>query len=213
MKIYGYIRVSSTDQNENRQLDALGVLNIPKSQLFIDKVSGKDFNRPRYRRLVKRLKTGDLLYIMSIDRLGRNYEEILEQWRLLTKDKGVYIVVLDMPLLDTRTGKNLIGTFIADLVLQLLSFVAQFEREKIRERQEQGIAAAKLRGVRFGRPAIEVPANFIPLVEQWELKKITLDEVLEQTGQTERTFFRRLSDYRLKNPKKNKLPKRVNIGS
>ena len=132
---------------------------------------------------------------------------------MLTKDKGVDIVVLDMPLLDTRKGKNLIGSFIADVVLQVLSFVAQYEREKIRERQAQGIASAKLRGVRFGRPAVEVPANFAALVEQWELGEITLDEVLEQTGLSARTFYRRLRDYRLKNPKKNKLTKRVNIGS
>ena len=152
MAEYGYIRVSSTDQNEDRQLLALNELNIPHENLFIDKQSGKDFNRPSYQNLIKHLKNGDLLYIKSIDRLGRNYEEIQNQWRILTKEKGVDIAVIDMPLLDTRIHKDLMGTFIADLVLQILSFVAQSERDTIRKRQAEGIAAAKARGVRFGRP-------------------------------------------------------------
>ena len=151
--VYGYIRVSSLDQNEDRQRIAMGGRAVPEKNLFIDKQSGKDFNRPQYRRLVKKLKPGDLLCIQSIDRLGRNYEEIQDQWRRLTKDLGVDISVIDMPLLDTRNGKDLMGTFIADLVLQILSFVAQNERENIRRRQAQGIAAAKARGVRFGRPS------------------------------------------------------------
>ena len=157
---YGYIRVSSTDQNEDRQLIALHGKGIPDNRIYMDKQSGKDFNRPKYKRLVRRVKQGDLLYILSIDRLGRNYREIQEQWRLLTQEKGIDICVLDMPLLDTRQGKDLMGTFIADLVLQILSFVAQSERESIRKRQAEGIAAAKARGVKFGRPPVPLRGNF-----------------------------------------------------
>jgi len=146
-------------------------LNIQQQDIFIDKLSGKDFNRPSYKALVKRLRTGDLLYIKSIDRLGRNYEEIQSQWRILTKEKGVDIVVIDMPLLDTRRGKDLVGTFLADIVLQILSFVAQNERENIRTRQTEGITAAKARGVRFGRPIIMPPENFGELVRAWERGK------------------------------------------
>ena len=152
--VYGYIRVSSKDQNEDRQVIALQELNIPKKNIFLDKQSGKDFARPQYQRLMKKLKKDDLLYVKSIDRLGRNYEEILEQWRVLTKQKEIDIVVLDMPLLDTRRGKDLMGTFLSDIVLQVLSFVAENERKNIRQRQAEGIAAAKARGVRFGRPMI-----------------------------------------------------------
>ena len=158
--IYGYIRVSSIDQNENRQLLAMHEKQIPAKNLYIDKQSGKDFERPNYKKLVKKLKPGDLLYILSIDRLGRNYKEIQEQWRILTKEKEIDICVIDMPLLDTRNGKDLIGTFIADLVLQILSFVAHSERENIRKRQAEGIAAAKNRGVKFGRPERPLPDNF-----------------------------------------------------
>lgn len=150
--IFGYIRVSSRDQNEDRQLIALKELAIPEKNIFIDKQSGKDFKRPQYRKMIRRVRKDDLLYIKSIDRLGRNYAEILEQWRILTKDKGIDIVVLDMPLLDTRRGKDLMGTFLSDIVLQVLSFVAENERTNIRQRQAEGIAAAKARGVRFGRP-------------------------------------------------------------
>ena len=160
MKVYGYIRVSSTDQNEDRQRIALNTKAVPPRNIYMDKQSGKDFDRPNYKRLVKKLRSGDLLYIHSIDRLGRNYKEIQEQWRVLTKIKGVDICVIDMPLLDTRTAKDLMGTFIADLVLQILSFVAENERVNIKKRQEQGIAAAKNRGVRFGRPESKVPNNF-----------------------------------------------------
>ena len=152
IKEYAYIRVSTADQCTDRQMDSIATLNIPVSHIFIDKLSGKDFNRPLYRALVKKLKAGDLLYIKSIDRLGRNYEEIQHQWRILTKDKGVDIVVLDMPLLDTRRGKDLVGTFLADTVLAVLSFVAENERENIRRRQAEGIASAKARGIKFGRP-------------------------------------------------------------
>jgi len=198
LKIYGYIRVSSTDQNEDRQLVALEALKIPAEQIYMDKLSGKEFNRPAYKSLVKRLKNGDLLYIKSIDRLGRNYEEIQNQWRILTKEKDVDIAVIDMPLLDTRNGKDLMGTFIADLVLQILSFVAQNERETIKKRQAEGIAAAKARGVRFGRPIKKPPENFGLLVKRWERGKMSLEEILGQTGLKEATFYRRLRELRMK---------------
>lgn len=198
MKIYGYVRVSSTDQNEERQLIALQEKGVPTENIFMDKQSGKDFNRPQYKRLMQRLKSGDLLYILSIDRLGRNYEEIQVQWRILTKEKGVDICVIDMPLLDTRQGKDLMGTFIADLVLQILSFVAQSERENIRKRQEEGIAAAKARGVKFGRPEKALPEDFGKLISEWEKKKISLAEVLEKCDMSEATFYRRLREYRIR---------------
>jgi len=197
-KVYGYVRVSSADQNEDRQMIEMDRVGVPQENIYIDKQSGKNFDRPNYKRLVRRLKEGDLLYILSIDRLGRNYEEIQNQWRILTKEKGVDIVVIDMQLLDTRQGKDLMGTFIADLVLQILSFVAQSEREKIRERQEQGIAAAKARGVRFGRPEKEVPKDFAQLVKAWEKKKLPLPELLKQCEMSEATFYRRLRELRLK---------------
>ena len=193
-KVYGYIRVSSADQNEDRQLVALRSCKVPECNLFVDKQSGKDFERPEYRRMLRRLKRDDLLYVKSIDRLGRNYGEILEQWRLLTKEKGVDIVVLDMPLLDTRSGKDLMGTFIADLVLQILSFVAQNERENIRQRQAEGIAAAKARGVPFGRPALPLPENFEEVVSSWCNKEIDFASALQQTGMRPATFYRRLKE-------------------
>ena len=199
MEIYGYVRVSSTDQNEDRQMLALEKQNIADKNIYIDKLSGKDFNRPAYKKLIKKLKSGDLLYILSIDRLGRNYEEIQNQWRVLTKEIGADICVIDMPLLDTRQGKDLMGTFIADLVLQILSFVAQSERENIRKRQLQGIAAAKAKGVRFGRPEKEIPPEFISLIKEWEKKKITVAEILEMCKISESTFYRRLREYRIKN--------------
>ena len=194
---FGYIRVSSTDQNEDRQLDALRGKAVPPRNIYMDKQSGKDFNRPQYRRMVRRLRRGDLLYILSIDRLGRNYEEIQRQWRVLTKDVGVDICVIDMPLLDTRSGKDLMGTFIADLVLQILSFVAQSERENIRKRQKQGIAAAKARGVRFGRPAVETPEDFGALVEAWERHERSFSDTIALCGMSEATFYRRLREYRI----------------
>ena len=199
MEIYGYVRVSSTDQNEDRQMLALEKQNIAEKNIYIDKLSGKDFNRPAYKKLIKKLKSGDLLYILSIDRLGRNYEEIQNQWRVLTMEIGADICVIDMPLLDTRQGKDLMGTFIADLVLQILSFVAQSERENIRKRQLQGIAAAKAKGVRFGRPEKEIPPEFISLIKEWEKKKITVAEILEMCKISESTFYRRLRKYRIKN--------------
>lgn len=159
-KVYGYARVSSTDQNERRQVDALKNAHVIDSQIYVDKQSGKSFDRPAYKMLVSHLRPNDLLYIQSIDRLGRDYGEILEQWRMLTKDKGIDIVVLDMPLLDTRRGKDLMGTFLSDIVLQVLSFVAQSERESIKKRQAEGIASARARGVRFGRPPAPLPSNF-----------------------------------------------------
>lgn len=196
MNIYGYVRVSSTDQNEDRQMAALWDVQVPEKNIYMDKQSGKDFNRPNYRNLVRNLKAGDLLYILSIDRLGRNYEEIQEQWRTLTKEIGIDICVLDMPLLDTRNGKDLMGTFIADLVLQILSFTAQSERENIKKRQAQGIAAAKAKGVKFGRPGKEAPDDFGELVRAWEQKRLTLEKVLEQCSMSKATFFRRLREYR-----------------
>ena len=195
---YGYVRVSSVDQNEDRQMIEMQRAGIPDKNIFVDKQSGKNFDRPSYKRLVRKLGEGDLLYILSIDRLGRNYEEIQAQWRVITKEKGVDIVVMDMPLLDTRQGKDLMGTFIADLVLQILSFVAQSEREKIRERQEQGIAAAKARGVRFGRPEKEVPDNFRQLVKAWEGKQLLLPDLLQECDMSEATFYRRLRELRIR---------------
>ena len=195
--IYAYIRVSSHEQNEERQLIAMRQLHIPEDHIFTDKQSGKDFNRPSYKTLVNALKEGDLLYILSIDRLGRNYEEIQNQWRILTKEKGVDICIIDMPLLDTRNGKDLMGTFIADLVLQILSFVAQNERENIRKRQAQGIAAAKANGVKFGRPEIPMPDDFSNIVNKWEQGKITLEEALKESKMSESTFYRRVREYRL----------------
>lgn len=171
---YGYVRCSSTDQNEDRQMIALREVSVPEKNIFMDKQSGKDFDRPNYKKLVQGLKAGDILYILSIDRLGRNYEEIQNQWRILTKEIGIDICVLDMPLLDTRNGKDLMGTFIADLVLQILSFVAQSERENIKKRQAEGIAAAKARGVKFGRPEKEAPDDFGRIVKAWEQKNCLL---------------------------------------
>ncbi len=196
-KIYGYVRVSSTDQNEDRQMLALKEIGVADQNIFMDKQSGKDFERPNYKKLLRKLKSGDLLYVLSIDRLGRNYNEILEQWRVLTKEKDIDICVLDMPLLDTRNGKDLMGTFIADLVLQILSFVAQNERENIRKRQAEGIAAARLKGVKFGRPEVVVPDNFGDTVKLWEKGQITFDEALRRTQMKEATFYRRLREHRL----------------
>lgn len=202
MAVYGYVRVSSADQNEDRQMIAMNGLQIPVKQIFMDKQSGKDFERPAYKALIKKLRSGDLLYIMSIDRLGRNYSEIQEQWRIITKERGVDIAVIDMPLLDTRNGKDLMGTFIADLVLQILSFVAQNERENIRKRQAEGIAAARARGVRFGRPIKKPPENFAAVVREWERGKLSLPGVLEQTGLKEATFYNRLREHRSAKKKK-----------
>ena len=193
--LYGYIRVSTREQNEDRQSLALKDLSILEKNLFIDKQSGKDFERPQYRKMVRKLKKDDLLYIKSIDRLGRNYSEILEQWRILTKEKGIDIVVLDMPLLDTRRGKDLLGTFLSDIVLQVLSFVAENERINIRQRQAEGIAAAKARGVRFGRPPAPLPENFRPLYQQWKNGKISGTAVAKACGMPLSTFRYRAETY------------------
>ena len=195
--VYGYVRVSSIDQNEDRQMIAMSDNNVPKGNIYIDKQSGKDFERPQYKKLVKKLKAGDLLYILSIDRLGRNYEDIQKQWRILTKDIGIDICVIDMPLLDTRNGKDLMGTFIADLVLQILSFVAQNERENIKKRQAQGIAAAKAKGVKFGRPEVSLPEDFDKIIKEWDKGKLSTEDVLKLCNISESTFYRRRREYNL----------------
>ena len=211
METYGYVRVSSTDQNEDRQMLTMKELDIPQAHIFIDKQSGKDFDRPKYQRMINMLKTGDVLYIKSIDRLGRNYEEIQNQWRLLTKEKKIDIIVIDMPLLDTRREKNLLGTFIADLVLQVLSFVAQSERENIKQRQKEGIAAAHKRGVKFDRPVLKIPDDFEEIVNKWERQQISLKEVLKLcNGISRSTFYSRLREHRLSANKRksNRSPKK-----
>ena len=198
MATFGYSRVSGVDQNGDRQMIAMNEQGIPPECVFTDKQSGKDFERPAYKSLLENLKPGDLLYIKSIDRLGRNYDEIQNQWRILTKERCVDIAVIDMPLLDTRRGKDLLGTLIADLVLHLLSFVAQNERENIRQRQSEGIAAAKARGVRFGRPIKKPPGDFGILVKLWERGKLPLPMLLEQTDLKIATFYNRLRELRAK---------------
>ena len=187
--IYGYVRVSTKEQNEDRQIIALNNIGVETKNIFIDKQSGKDFNRPQYQRLVKKLKKDDLLYIKSIDRLGRNYNEIQEQWRILTKDKNIDIVVIDMPLLDTRRGKDLMGTFLSDIVLQVLSFVAENERTNIRKRQAEGIAAAQARGVKFGRPNINLPDKFYEICDKWRAKEIPLNKAAEMCNMKRSTFY------------------------
>lgn len=189
IKIYGYARVSSKDQNEDRQRIALHEMGVPETNIYIDKQSGKDFERPAYKRMVRKLKNDDLFYIKSIDRLGRNYEEIQNQWRILTKEKGVDIYVIDMPLLDTRRGKDLVGTFLSDIVLQVLSFVAENERTNIRQRQAEGIAAAKAKGVKFGRPELPYPDNFREIHKDWRNKKITLLQAADACGMPIGTFY------------------------
>ncbi len=195
MQEYAYVRVSSKEQNEDRQLTQMRSRHILEQNIYIDKQSGKDFNRPQYNKMINRILPGDLIYVLSIDRLGRNYEEILHQWKLITKDKKVDICVIDMPMLDTRRGKDLMGTFIADLVLQILSFVAENERNSIKERQSQGIEAAKARGVVFGRPRIEVPDNFAKIMEQLEMGTISVEEAMRQCKMKKSTFYRRVNEY------------------
>ena len=187
---YGYARVSTKEQNEQRQIVALEEFGLDRKQIFTDKQSGKDFERTNYRKLVRRLKEGDTLVVKSIDRLGRNYEEILEQWRIITKDKGAAIVVLDMPLLDTRRNRDLTGTLIADIVLQLLSYLAQTEREFIRQRQAEGIAVAKAQGVRFGRPPLAQPKEFPAVHQAWLKKEISAREAARRLSVTHKTFLR-----------------------
>ena len=192
---YGYIRVSSTDQNEDRQQIAMRKRAVPEGNIYTDKQSGKDFNRPQYKKMVRRLRSGDLLYILSIDRLGRNYEEIQNQWRVLTKEIGVDICVIDMPLLDTRSGKDLMGTFIADLVLQILSFVAESERTNIRQRQAEGIEAARARGVRFGRPPRPLPENYPSVYRRWRAGDITGAAAARECGMPLSSFRYRARIY------------------
>lgn len=201
MREYGYVRISSTDQNEDRQMIEMEKAGIREDMIYVDKQSGKDFNRPQYKEMVSKLHEGDVLYILSIDRLGRNYEEIQNQWRILTKEIGIDVCVIDMPLLDTRRDKDLMGTFIADLVLQILSFVSESERQNIRKRQEQGIAAAKARGVRFGRPEKPIPKNFETIIKSWESGNISFDEAVRKCGFSPATFYRRLREYRIKKKK------------
>jgi len=186
---YGYVRVSSRDQNVERQIIAMVELGVPKQNIYVDKQSGKDFNRPQYKKMLHTVKPNDLICIKSIDRLGRNYAEILEQWKVITKDKLVDLYVIDMPLLDTRKEKNLLGRFIGDLVLSLLSYVAENERNNIRQRQAEGIAAAKARGVRFGRQPKLLPDNFYEVCQQWKLKKISLSEAAKRCDMPQTTFF------------------------
>ena len=193
--IYGYVRVSTKEQNEDRQMIAMREMGVPEKNIYMDKQSGKDFERPQYRRLVRRMKKDDLLYIKSIDRLGRNYEEIQNQWRLLTKEKGVDICVIDMPLLDTRRGKDLVGTFLSDIVLQVLSFVAENERTNIRQRQAEGIAAAKARGVRFGRPPAPLPPNFTDVYQRWRQGRITGTAAAKECGMPLASFRYRANVY------------------
>jgi len=187
-RIYGYLRVSTKDQNEERQRVAMREAGVKDSMVYADKQSGKDFDRPQYQKLIRMLRPGDLLYVQSIDRLGRNYREILEQWRLITRQKQADIVVIDMPLLDTRRGKDLMGTFLSDIVLQLLSFVAENERTNIRQRQAEGIAAAKKRGVRFGRPRRAIPANFTDVYRKFRSKRYTRKSAAQLLGLPESTF-------------------------
>lgn len=189
LKMYGYIRVSTKEQNEDRQRIALREMGVPESRIFMDKLSGKDFERPQYKRLLRKLDDDSVLYIKSIDRLGRNYADLNEQWRIITKEKGADIVVIDMPILDTRREKNLLGTFISDIVLALLSYVAENERVNIRQRQAEGIAAAKARGVKFGRPPIMLPENFDVAYGEWKAKKMTLQQAAKMCNLAKSTFF------------------------
>ena len=198
-KTYGYVRVSSHDQNEDRQLISMREMNVPYESIYIDKQSGKDFNRKAYKKLLRKLKENDVLYIKSIDRLGRNYKEIIEQWRIITKEHKADMVVIDMPLLDTRRGKDLLGTFISDIVLQLLSFVAENERENIRKRQAEGIAAAKAKGIKFGREPKPLPNNFHKVYQMWKMKKIPLNKAAEMCDMPRSTFYDRAKKYEKSN--------------
>ena len=199
MNIYGYIRVSSCDQNEDRQLIAMRNARVPSKNIFVDKQSGRDFDRPMYRKMVRKLRCEDIVYIKSIDRLGRNYQEVMEQWQYLTRVKRVDIVVIEMPLLDTRRGKDLMGTFLSDIVLQVLSFVAENERTCIRSRQREGIEAARLRGVKFGRPRAAVPDCFETVYSKWKKKEITLSAAAAMCGVSRNTFYRFVREYEMKN--------------
>lgn len=194
---YGYVRVSTREQNVDRQIIALSKMGISSAEIFIDRQSGKDFRRPAYQCMIKRLKSGDIVVTKSIDRLGRNYEEIKEQWRILTKEIGADIIIQDMPLLDTTKSRDLLGSFISDVVLQLLSFVAENERNNIRIRQAEGIEAAKRRGVRFGKPAIPVPENFSELYQSWEQGSITINEFARLCNMGRSTMYKRIGEYKM----------------
>ena len=202
MEIYGYCRISSIDQNEGRQILAMNELQIPPSNVFVDKQSGANFDRPAYQKLVKTLKAGDVLYIKDISRLGRNYAEIQNQWRILTKEKGVDISVIDIPLLNTGLYRDLIGTLVNDLILAIFSFVADNQLTTIRQSQAEGIAAAKVRGVQFGRPIKTTPNNFAELVEQWDNKQLSTEDVLKLCKMSQTTFYRRRAEYGLIQGKK-----------
>ena len=195
INIYGYMRVSSKEQNEDRQKIALREMGVPENNIYMDKQSGKDFERTQYKRLLRKLNENSVLYIKSIDRLGRNYGELNEQWRIITKEKKADIVVIDMPLLDTRREKNLLGTFISDVVLALLSYVAENERTNIKQRQAEGIAAAKARGVKFGRPPLPIPQNFYQMHKDWRAGKITIEEAAKACNMCPKTFYSKAVKY------------------
>jgi len=194
-KIYGYIRVSTQEQNEDRQIIALKEAGVPECHIYMDKLSGKDFERPQYKKLLRKLDSHSILFVKSIDRLGRNYEDLWEQWRIITKEKGADIVVIDMPILDTRREKNLLGTFISDIILALLSYVAENERINIRQRQAEGIAAAKLKGIKFGRPSIPLPNNFHKLHQDWRSGKISMKEAAKGCNMPPKTFYSKAVKY------------------
>lgn len=195
INIHGYMRVSSKEQNEDRQKIALTEMGVPEKNIYMDKQSGKDFERTQYKRLLRKLNENSVLYIKSIDRLGRNYGELNEQWRIITKEKKADIVVIDMPLLDTRREKNLLGTFISDVVLALLSYVAENERTNIKQRQAEGIAAAKARGVKFGRPPLPIPENFYQMHKDWRAGKITIEEAAKACNMCPKTFYSKAVKY------------------
>ena len=195
INIYGYMRVSSKEQNEDRQKIALTEMGVPENNIYMDKQSGKDFERTQYKRLLRKLNENSVLYIKSLDRLGRNYGELNEQWRIITKEKKADIVVIDMPLLDTRREKNLLGTFISDVVLALLSYVAENERTNIKQRQAEGIAAAKARGVKFGRPPLPIPQNFYQMHKDWRAGKITIEEAAKACNMCPKTFYSKAVKY------------------
>ena len=195
INIYGYMRVSSKEQNEDRQKIALTEMGVPENNIYMDKQSGKDFERTQYKRLLRKLNENSVLYIKSIDRLGRNYGELNEQWRIITKEKKADIVLIDMPLLDTRREKNLLGTFISDVVLALLSYVAENERTNIKQRQAEGIAAAKARGVKFGRPPLPIPENFYQMHKDWRAGKITIEEAAKACNMCPKTFYSKAVKY------------------
>ena len=195
INIYGYMRVSSKEQNEDRQKIALTEMGVPENNIYMDKQSGKDFERTQYKRLLRKLNENSVLYIKSIDRLGRNYGELNEQWRIITKEKKADIVVIDMRLLDTRREKHLLGTFISDVVLALLSYVAENERTNIKQRQAEGIAAAKARGVKFGRPPLPIPENFYQMHKDWRAGKITIEEAAKACNMCPKTFYSKAVKY------------------